>query len=290
MKNARGFTLVEMIVVIVLIGIMGGTMVMYFKPALQAYQAVGRRAGLSNQADTALRMMSNEIRSAVPNSLRVVNSQCFELVPSSDGGRYRTGPNISWDTAHTTNPSRYIDMSEAVQVFDVLTSFTTTPTPGDYLVIGNQNTDDVYNLVNVGEIASIQVPPPSTQLGQSRITLTAPRQFPVGYDGGRFLIIPKAKQAVTYFCSGAGTTPAADKTGTGTLYRYSAYGFKAAAACPPANASSAKVASKVASCKFTYDPNAGATQQSGYMQMQLTLSDEGESVSLSYGAHVDNVP
>ncbi len=288
MKTARGFTLVEMIVVIVLIGIMGGTTVMYFKPAIQAYMAVGRRAGLSNQADTALRMMGNEIRSAVPNSLRLVNDKCFELVPTADGGRYRTGPNINWDTLHIANPSKYIDMSEAVLSFDVLTGFTTVPLPGDFVVIGNQNASDVYSQTNMGEIDSVGAPP-SPQLGESRITLKTATSFPVGYDGGRFVIVPKAKQAVTYFCANAAPLDG-DGTGTGTLYRYSAYGFNKDQVCQPPTASTAVVATKIASCQFTYSPNAGATQQSGYMQMQLTMTDQNESISLSYGVHVDNVP
>jgi MSHA biogenesis protein MshO len=50
------------------------------------------------------------------------------------------------------------------------------------------------------------------------------------------------------------------------------------------------LASKVAACAFVYSPNHGATQQSGFVQLQLTLADGGESVALTLGAHVSNVP
>ena len=43
-KSQRGFSLVELIVVIVLIGILGGIFAMQVLPAIRAYLAVGQRA------------------------------------------------------------------------------------------------------------------------------------------------------------------------------------------------------------------------------------------------------
>jgi MSHA biogenesis protein MshO len=50
------------------------------------------------------------------------------------------------------------------------------------------------------------------------------------------------------------------------------------------------VASGVRSCQFVYDPNQGATQQSGYLWFDLELVRARESVHLSMGAHVSNAP
>ncbi|MFP5393222.1 MAG: prepilin-type N-terminal cleavage/methylation domain-containing protein [Gammaproteobacteria bacterium] len=294
MKGRRGFTLVELVVVIVLVGILAGAMIMYFKPAIQMYLASGRRAGLTHQADTALRRIVTEVRAAVPNSLRL-GGNCLELVPTIAGGRYRIAPDGAWDAVNPANPTAALDSAEPVTSFDVLSDFT-GKSPGswaaakdDWVVIGNQNTADLYAATSAvnstrAQILSVAAAP----AGSARITLAAAKQFPVGYDGGRFVIVSNAQQAVNYVCTGVGRD--SKGTGTGTLYRIAAYGFNANGVCRTAVSSSPVLATKVAACSFLYNPDQGATQESGYVQVQPTIADDGEEVTLSYGAHVDNLP
>lgn len=280
---ARGFTLVELIVVIVLIGIIGGVLVLQLLPAIRSYLLVGQRAALTNQADTALRKIVGEVRSAVPNSLRLGSSTCMELVPTKDGGRYRMGPHIEGNTV----AGDFLDDTETRDRFDVLTDYVNAPVPGDAIVIGNQNTSDVYDRVNVGIVKESGLPT-NANTGVSSITLDAPIRVPPGYDGGRFVIVPKDEKVVTYLCVGA---QLAGGTGAGKLYRLADASFHFNETCPAAApAGAALVADKVSHCAFIYSPNQGATQESGFIQLQLTLSDKGESVPLTIGAHVDNVP
>lgn len=285
-----GFTLIELIVVMVVTGIIAGTVVVFFRPAFNSYVAVGRRAGLTDLADTALRKMSRDIRLAVPNSIRSPGSQCFELVPTSTGGRYRMGPDTVWDGANPGVPSAWFDGTAAVAMLDVLTPLSSTPAAGDWLVIDNQNTNDVYAGTNRAAILSVAAPP-DPSLGYSRITLQAATQFPGGYTGGRFVAVPNAQNAVFFVCAGAGVD--AQGSGTGTLYRFANYGFNAAnpVACPaPVPGSTPVVATKVKSCRFDYAPNQGATQQSGFVWMKLEIAEQNEAIVMVHGAHVDNVP
>lgn len=278
----RGFTMVELVIVIVIGGIVAATLAVFFRPALDAWLALRTRADLADQATTALRAMQREVRTAVPNSVRTPNDQCFELVPTIAGGRFRK-------QADTANAAALpLDVSTATATFDTLTSLQAVPSAGDYVVVGNQNPGDVYSLANVGTIASVTAAPAGT--GVSRITLAAATSFPAGYDGGRFVVVPASQQAVSYVCSGASGVDA-NGDGLGTLLRYSAYGFNAAvpAACRTGTGG-AVVATHVKSCSFIYDPNQGATQQSGFVSMQVTLSTRGETASLLMGAHVINVP
>lgn len=284
MKRQRGFTLVELIVVMVLIGILGGIFALQIGPAIQSYLLVGQRATLTNQADTALRRLVGEVRGAVPNSVRLGQGNCVQMVPSRDGGRYRSGPDIEEDKDGQL--SAFLESETANSQFDVLTPFVVTPVAGDRIVIGNQNPADVYGGINVGTVQDV-APPPKVHMGTLRITLQQPIRIPPGYEGGRFVVVPGQEQSVTYSCVNTGAD-AATGTGTGRLFRFARQLDGGDSCTPPPGA--ALLADKVSACSFTYSPNQGGTQEAGFVQVRLTITERGESASLVLGAHVDNVP
>lgn len=296
----RGFTLVELVMVIVITGVLAASLTIFMKPAIDSYFDTKRRADLTDLADTALRRISKDVRSAVPNSIRPVSGAgCFELVPTVAGGRYRMAPDTVNDSGPLCSPpsatcSAWSDGTSAVSALDVLTPLwdaATSPgaipvSVGDWIVIGNQNTGDVYSGNNRTRITAVDTPSPNVDFGRHRLSFAA-KQFPVGYDGGRLVVVPGNESAVFYSCVGAGVD--SNGNGTGTLYRDAGYGFNAAAptACRPGGAI---VATDVAACTFIYDPNQGATQQSGFVWMRLVLQRAGESAALAFGVHVDNLP
>ena len=291
-RTQHGFTLVELVLVIVITGIIAATLTVFVRPAIESYLTSRSRADLTDQAETALRRMVNDVRVSVPNSIRTPGSQCFELIPTSTGGRYRSGPdtvNDALSTCTASTCSAWLDTSQATTAFDVLSPLSATPAAGDWVVVGNQNPADVYSGVNRAAIASVGTPA-NAAFGRHRLTV-ASTQFPIGYDGGRFTVVPNAQRAVFYVCSGADGTLDASGNGKGTLYRLMNYGFNASypGVCP-STAGAAVLASQVRSCTFTYDPNQGATQQNGFVWMQLEVARNSESAHLAMGAHVSNAP
>lgn len=288
----RGFTLLELVLVIVIGGVMAASLTVFFRPAFDSYLATRNRADLSAQADAALRRLVGEVRLAVPNSVRSPDSQCVELVPTLAGGRLRMAPDTANDSGPGCAPSATcsapLDTGTLTGTLDVLTPLSTLPAVGDWLVIGNQSPNDVYSGSNRAALTAITTPSPT--FGLHRLGLT-PTQFPLGYDGGRFSLVSAAQQAVFYVCSGADGTLDASGTARGTLVRLSGYGFNASypSTCPSA-AGGQTVLTGLSRCTITYDPNQGATQQNGFVYLQLELTRRNESVSLVVGAHVSNVP
>ena len=291
-SRSSGFTLIEAVVSIVIFGLLAAMITVFVRPAFDSYIASRNRADLTAQASQALTRMRSDVRAAVANSIRTPDVNCFESVPTSSGGRYRLAADTVNDSGANCVPSAScsapLSTAQATTVFDVLTTLSTTPTAGDYVVVDSQNPGDVYAGNNRVAISSIATP--TATFGKHRITVPS-TQFPAGYDGGRFVVVPSAQQAVFYVCSGADGTLNSSGDGKGTLYRLKGYGFNSSypSACP-ATAGADVLASNVKSCRFIYDPSLGATQQYGFVSLQLELARNSEAVSLVFGANIMNTP
>lgn len=85
----RGFTLIEVITVIVVLSIlaaMGGSFVV---ESTKSYQSTQTRSRLINTGRQALERMSRQLRVSLPYSVRLTNSNmCLEFMPIASGGNY----------------------------------------------------------------------------------------------------------------------------------------------------------------------------------------------------------
>jgi len=97
-SRARGVTLIEMVIVIAITAIIAAALSVFISRPVEGYADAARRAELSDIADTALRRMTRDLRTALPNSIRItcVPAGCaagsvyyLEYLQSSGGGRYR---------------------------------------------------------------------------------------------------------------------------------------------------------------------------------------------------------
>lgn len=99
-----GFTLVEMVMVIIILGIVGVAVSSFITFSTHIYgDAVGATQVLSDSR-FAMERMTREIRSAVPNSIRVKSfsdSQCVEFMPIVTASSYLSMP-ISPDSTSNT--------------------------------------------------------------------------------------------------------------------------------------------------------------------------------------------
>jgi MSHA biogenesis protein MshO len=272
-NRQSGFTLVEMIMVIVITGIIGGIVAVFLKAPIDQYMDVARRAELTDIADTAIRRMARDVRTAVPNSVRVTGAcpACaVEFLPTRDGGRYRANSG--------GNNNILIFGSGGTTTFDIVGNGIPIVANTDYIVVGSTQSDGVppYDNTVTGVLRKVT----AMANGNTTVTFAAP-VLPVWAElpSQRFDVVDGAQQAVTYACEGVNTV---NQNGTGQLVRYWNYGF-----AHILGATKAILADKISACTIDYAiPN----QRFGLLAVRLTLTSGGESVSLYNEIHVNNAP
>src|SRR2546421_10633292 len=97
-SRARGVTLIEMVIVISITAIIAGAVSVFISRPVEGYADAARRAEMSDIADTALRRMTRDLRTALANSIRITcvpscgptsSVYYLEYLQSSGGGRHR---------------------------------------------------------------------------------------------------------------------------------------------------------------------------------------------------------
>ena len=256
--------------VIAITGILAGIVAVFMQSPILGYFDSERRANLTDAADSALRLMSREVHSALPNSLRSSSpssDQCFEFLPVIGGGRYRVEHNSG-------GGGDILDFAIADGSFDVLAQANLPDfSAATYHAV-------IYNLTpSVGGVQNAysgdnraQIDPTATS---SHIVLISPGfQFPFESPGNRFDVIPN--NSVVYSCSG------------GSLRRSTRAIGAALAACP---AGGTVVVNNVSACSFNY--TAAVDARNGLLSLTLVLADPSEpteSVRLYHEVQVNNAP
>jgi len=271
-----GFSLVELIVVIVILGILSASVGVFIANPVRAYFETVDRATLTGAGNTVIRRITRELQTAVPNSARVATSGSttfLEFVPIVDAGRYRMAVSGGNDPTGT-DPLVVTDATDGS--FQVLGPTVNVPAGSQLVVLnlgmGNSN---LYSGTNMRTVTSIG---PALQ----SITFTPTTVWPGDSPGYRFSIV---NGAVTYAC-----TPNAG--GTGTLTRYSGYAIQSGqpastSTTPLSTASSSLALDDVTSCSFTPGP---ASVDLNAVQISLQLTRNGETVTLYSQAHTPNSP
>lgn len=265
----RGFTLVELIMVIVLMGVIGGMVAVFMKSPIDAYFDSARRAALTDVADTAVRRLARDIRKALPNSVRVPATspanQCLEFMPTKTGGRYRTEDVSAGDGTR-------LDFTAADASFNMLGRNSALPVnqriaQDDVIAVYNLGIagSDAYNQDNTSRVSAAPVDGAETQISIDS------KLFPLASGGNRFHVIPKDEIVVAYVCN------------NNKLYRTASASF--ASACPT---SGVILADKVSSCTFVY--NVSDLQRNALVQITLQFTESNETVSLYHEVHVGNTP
>ena len=284
-----GFSLLELIAVVVLLGILAGGAGLLITRPIEAYDAQVRRQQLVDQGEMALRQIARDVRRALPNSVRVTpagSGDALELVPTRDGARYRDEFGGAFTTAVNV-----LDFGGADREFNLLGGFNSFGV-GDSLsgeqrlVIYNLSAtapgnvyQDAANNANPGiatpstiGVSFTNTAPPSNEVP---VNLSADFQFSQQSPGQRIFIVD---EPISYICNPA----------TGRNQRHTGYGFNASQSVSPGGSVVDPVISQLSGCDISY--SAGTSQRGGIVTVEITIADGNESIDLLHQIHVVNVP
>lgn len=254
--RARGFTLVELVLVIVLTGALFATTSIFIIGPTTAYADLSRRAMLVDAADLALRRMARDIRSAVPNSIEAAGGN-LTMFNALGGGRYRAA--LDHTNASITRDN-VLEFDTDDTRFDVPGGFDgiAGPNPGVHrLVVYNLGTPgaDVYDGTDV-------ITPGGTTVTINGENVTLDPGFRFRWQSPEQRIYVTDGQ-IQYGCAG------------GRLIR-------------TARGVAAPVTDNVANCVFTYAQ--GAASRAGVVTLRIDLEADGERISLLRQVQVENLP
>jgi len=226
--------------------------------------------------------MTREIRLAVPNSIRVDPSgRAVEILRMVDAGRYRA----QQDALGAGDVLDFTANSDAFDTLGLLKNAGLIQGGGsarsdclagtsDCLVIYN-TAQPGANAYNGDNIASIQAATP-TSITFNNSDVPAWR-FPFASPTQRLYVVDTP---VSFICD----------MGAGVISRYDSYAIGGAQPSPSSLPASAPVrlADHLTGCVFSYSQ--GTASRGGLVTLRVTITDQGESVSLLLQSHVPNAP
>lgn len=270
--NSRGFTLVELVTVMVLLGIAGVGLSTLLGNMSGIYLQSTQREQLLGQSRFVLERLNRELRDAVPNSLRVSNSgswSCLEFVPFSAVVRYRTIA-LRPDTL-TTMDVVSLDATFAAAAGQWLLVYPTSP--ADLYAASNQKVQlHSTPLLNDGD----------NKTATYRLQLSQAFGFGTASPGTRAYLL----NSPVSFCALGNE-----------IRRYEGYGLQSSQPVPGSGLSNGALMARNISNNLTSQPvfvlAPDTLTRNSLVQIQLELTSEQDSstvLSYSHLVQVSNVP
>lgn len=259
-----GFTLIEMVAVIVVLAVLAALGGQFVVKATDSYQSTRTRTQLVNTGRQAVERMSRQLRMALPYSVRVTNSgNCLEFMPIAAGGIYS---GVVPDASNAAAPQSTINVSPYVIDFGT----------AQYASIGAMASTELYaaspaSLATLSTPLSVSAP----AVVRNQVTLTVAESWQRNSINRRFYLL-NAPQA---FCI-VGTEL--------RFYQNQALNASAGSEVDLSSSYSLMAASVTASSPFSL--SSAAENRNTNVIFNINFASNGQSVAFNQSVMIRNVP
>ncbi|MEH6358629.1 MAG: prepilin-type N-terminal cleavage/methylation domain-containing protein [Pseudomonadales bacterium] len=264
-KRSAGFTLIELVMVIVILSILAVGTTRYIVNSAQSFVVSAERAKLIATARVAVEKVARRLRNALPNSVRISTSgRCLEYFPVLRGSA-TTSPVLPGTSSLSVSAIVFSDVQPANYA-------AIAPFASSELYVTGAPSPGVITATTLTAVGTHNIIP----LGTSHtFTRTSPTQ--------RVYLVANPER----FCV----------TVSGNLERYTGYGINSSspiadtAPTSPMTATTSLVAENLdiaGGAPFVY--TTGTLVSNGLVQVNFTFTKGLESVNLSHGVQIRNVP
>ena len=265
MRRLAGFTLVELVMVIVVLSIIGTVSFHFIAQSSEGAIATGQRQQRAMAAEVISEQISRALRNALPGSIRVTpDGACVEFMPILGGSVYQSVP-----IAHAAGSFPALSMSGKSSLTG-------------HIAVYPIASSNVYALNSPGVLSTQAATVPA---GNGAVAVT--------FSSGTFQFLTNSPTRRFFVVD----TPRAFCQQGSFLYRYTGYGYVSSVNNLESTLAGGSVSRGVVgaplqanSTQFAYQPP--TLQRNGVVTFSFTLRDpsSGETMAVTQEVQVRNVP